>query len=509
MNQRSAENPENNAQLCSESLLDIVNQIKDAFSYPDNKSLVIRNLFVQSLDAEVAILFVEGAAQTEIIEKHIIEPLLKKQDFLSPNEDLLTIILKEIVTSSSGKILHLFEEVISELLNGNTIVAIDGTSQVLSFESPGFQSRKVAEPQVEHVLKGPKEAFIESAAMNRSLIRKQMKDRQLITEIITIGNRVPNEVSVMYIKDLADPELVCKVKQRIAQIQADMVMNLSLLEEHIEERPYSLIPSTLITERPDRACSFLLEGHIVLVMDNSPAALIVPITFWTLFHTPEDQYLRWAYGNFIRIIRLCSIFVALLTPSIYISVSTFHEEMLPTDLLLAIGATREKVPFPALIEVLLMEFAFELVREAAIRIPSVIGPTVGIVGALILGQAAVEANIVSPILVIIVALTGISSFAIPEVSFSFAVRILRFVLLFTAAYMGFFGIALILTCTIAYMVSLKSFEVPFLSPLSPHDKSSKDLILRPPVWKQWLRPFYTNPQDQQRMKKPGGNKKDD
>jgi spore germination protein KA len=488
----------------SGDMVDNLNRLKKVFTYPDNVALTIRHSYVQSMKLKAAILYLEGAADTMVIEKQIMEPLHAKNELQAQRHDKASVMLEEVLTSTSGSVKNQFGELTQDLLHGYTIVLIEDQDRALSIHTPGFISRSVTEPQVEHVLKGPKEAFIESASVNRSLIRKQLKDSQLVTEIMKVGNRALNDITILYLKDLADPALVERVKKRISQIEADTVPNLEILEQHIEDYPYSLLPTVMLTERPDRACSFLMEGHVVLLMENSPTSLILPITFWALFHTPEDQYLRWAYGNFIRFIRILAIFVALLTPSLYIAVSTFHEEMLPTDLLLAIGATRERVPFPALIEVLLMEAAFELVREAAIRIPTIIGPTIGIVGALILGQAAVEANLVSPILVIIVAMTGISSYTIPELSFNFAVRILRFVILFAAAFMGFFGIALTFTSFLAYLVSFTSFGVPFVAPLSPHDRSSKDLIVRPPVWKQWLRPFTTNPQNKQRMNKPKG-----
>ncbi|MFC4098076.1 spore germination protein [Paenibacillus xanthanilyticus] len=496
--------PEDMPRRLSSQLEENLAWIKRLFAFPENTALLIRSLRVSALDAEAAVVYLEGAADDRLIESYIIEPLLTTSPVSPQPANKLASILREIVTSPAGAMIEELSLLPGELLKGSALLLLEGESAALSLQTPGFQSRAVTEPQVEHVLKGPKEAFIESAAVNRSLIRKQLRDRQLVSETVTVGQRSVKDVSILYVKDLANPELVADVKKRLQAIDADTVANLSILEQYIEERPYSLIPSALLTERPDRACSFLMEGHIVLIMDNSPTAMVVPVTFWALFHTPEDQYLRWAYGNFIRVVRILAVFVALLTPSLYISISTFHEEMIPTDLLLAIGATRERVPFPALIEVLVMEIAFELVREAAVRIPSVIGPTIGIVGALILGQAAVEANLVSPILVIIVALTGISSFTIPEISFNFAVRILRFAMLFAASFMGFFGISLVLTCVIAYMVSFKSFGVPFLSPLSPHYRSSKDLIVRPPVWKHWLRPFNIHPLDKRRKNKPEG-----
>ncbi len=488
----------------TDSLNANLNRLKAVFTYPVSVALTIRHSYVQSMRLKAAILYLDGAADTMVIEKQVMEPLHAMNELHGERHDKAALMLEELLTSTSGTVKNTFDELTKDLLHGYTIILIEGENRALSVHTPGFSSRSVSEPQVEHVLKGPKEAFIESAAVNRSLIRKQLKDSQLVSEIMQVGDRALNDITLLYIKDLADPALIERIKKRISEIEADIVPNLEILEQHIEDHPYSLLPTVMLTERPDRACSFLMEGHIVLLMENSPTSLILPITFWALFHTPEDQYLRWAYGNFIRIIRIMAIFVALLTPSIYIAISTFHEEMLPTDLLLAIGATRERVPFPALIEVLLMEAAFELVREAAIHIPTIIGPTIGIVGALILGQAAVEANLVSPILVIIVAMTGISSYTIPELSFNFAVRILRFVILFAAAFMGFFGIALTFTAFLAYLVSFTSFGVPFVAPLSPHDRSSKDLIIRPPVWKQWLRPLVMNPQDKRRKNKPKG-----
>lgn len=253
-----------------------------------------------------------------------------------------------------------------------------------------------------------------------------------------VGQRSTKKIAILYIQDIANPQLVNNIKERIKQINVDYIEQIAILEQHFEERSYSLFPSILLTERPDRTCSFLMEGHVALLMDGSPQALIAPITFWNLFQTGEENYLRWPYGNFLRIIRLIALFIATLTPGFYIAVSTYHLEMLPTDLMLAIAATRERVPFSSFTEILFMEFSFEILREAGVRIPTAIGPTIGIVGALILGQAAVDANIVSPILVINVALTGLASFTIADNSLNFAIGIIRFLMLFAAVSFGFF-----------------------------------------------------------------------
>lgn len=484
-----------------------LDRLKQDFAYPANFALMIRELYISLFERKAAVIYLESAADTDEIEKRILTPLLSRTEAALQGRNPIDVIRLELVTSRSGKVVGSFGEIIEKVLSGSTILLVDGETQGLSFETSGFEVRQVAEPTIEHVIRGPKESFVESSTVNRSLIRKQLKDQNLIAEILTIGERTAHEVTVMYINDLANPDIVAEVKRRIQNIRVDAVLALPVLEQLIEERPFSLLPSALLTERPDRACAFLLEGHVILLMDNSPSALVVPITFWSLLHSAEDHYMRWAYAIFMRVTRLFALFVAVLTPSIYIAVSTFHEEMIPTDLLLAIAATREKVPFPALLEVLLMEFAFELVREAAIRVPTIIGPTIGIVGALILGQAAVEANIISPILVVIVALTGISSFTIPETSLNFTVRLTRFMLLFASAFMGFFGIGLVIACLLAYLSAYTSFGVPLLSPVAPHYRSSFDTILRKPTRLERIRPHNLKPQDTIRNRTPGRKSK--
>lgn len=488
--------------------------LEETFLSSVNDALKIREL--SFLQKEAVLIYIDVIVDTKVIADNIMIPLLSfltkpasveikddTQDRDEPEYDYGTLIIKHVLTASFTTKISTFQEVVTEILEGNTILLLEDYGHAISIDTAKFAARTVEEPKVEKSVKGSKEAFVESVDVNRSLIRKQLKDSRLITEVVKIGERAPSLVSVMYIQDLADPELVQKVKERTMQIKSDTVLNLDMLEEHIEDRSYSLIPSVLVTERPDRASAYLLEGHVILLMGNSPNALIAPITFWSLFQSGEDYYLRWPEGNFIRIIRLMAMFIAFFTPAIYVAASTFHVEMLPTDLMLAIAGTRERVPFPIIVEVFFMELTFEILREASTRIPTAMGATIGIVGALILGQAAVEANIISPILVVVVAITGLSSFAIPSISLNYAVRILRFGILIAATVMGFFGNALFFILILAYMSSIKSFEVPFFSPMAPHQRSSKDLILRPPVWKMWLRPFSVDPQEAIRRKKPG------
>ncbi|MFD1738976.1 spore germination protein [Bacillus salitolerans] len=488
-----------------EKELDVnLEEIKKAFSYPKNSDLVIRNIFIKSLKLKAIIIFLDHTTNTKIIEEKVMIPLLEG----SLNEyelakDTSTVIMNDLISAKEATKLTDINQVINELLIGNTMLLLDNQAYVISIQTTEFEARKVEKPNDENILKGPKEAFVESVSTNISLIRKALKSQDLVSEKVTLGARGISTVTMLYMSEIANDQLIEKVRKRIEDITAEDIQTLGILEQHIEDRPYSIVPTVLYTERPDRAVAFLKEGHIVLLMDTSPSALVVPVTFWAFFHTSEDTYARWLYGNFSRIIRLLAMFVTLFVPCAYIAITNYHVEMLPTDLVLAISASRERVPFPAIFEVILLLIAFELIREGGVRVPTPIGPTIGIVGALILGQAAVEANIISPILVIVVAVTGLASFAVPNLSLNYFVRLSTYIFLLFGALWGFLGIAVCLTIGIAYLTSIKSFDVPILSPLAPHYPSSKDLVVRPPVWKQWLRPFHVHPKDPVRAEKPG------
>ncbi|RKJ29946.1 spore germination protein, partial [Butyricicoccus sp. 1XD8-22] len=277
----------------------------------------------------------------------------------------------------------------------------------------------------------------EDVAANISLIRKKIRNENLVVESVTISKRSNNELYIVYMKDLVNDKLLKDVKNKLNSLDVNAIQNLSVLEEYIEDSNKSLFPTILSTERPDRTVSFLEDGYIALLMNNSPDSLILPATFWSFYHNPEDHYLRFIFGNFIRLLRFLALLITLFVSAFYIAATNYHVEMIPSDLLLAISATREIIPFPAIIEILLMEIAFELIREAGLRVPNPIGPTIGIVGALILGQAAVDANIVSPLVVIIVALSGLCSFAVGDISLNFSIRLVRFLFIFSAALFGF------------------------------------------------------------------------
>lgn len=459
---------------------------KEIYNYPINKDITIRHVQIGGMNTRAALFFINSITNTSVIEDHVIRPLLLNDE----SREIADMISAQSITEKQQ-----IGELLTEINNGNAVLFIDGQSMAYIISTANFKERNIESAENEVVIKGPKEAFSEGAQTNISLIRKAIRTESLVFESIVISERSNNEVIIVYLKDLANEQLVSEIRNRLNKINQDTIQNLAVLEQHIEERQMSIFPSILYTERPDRAISFIEDGFIVLLMDNSPDALVLPANFWSVFHTSEDRYLRFIDANFTRLLRVFALFITLFTSALYVAVSDFHPDMVPPDLLLAMIATREKVPFPPFFEILIMETSFELIREAGLRVPAPIGPTIGIVGALILGQAAVQANIVSPLVVIAVALGGLSSFAIGDMSLNFAVRFIRFFLIAAAALFGIYGIIILLTMGMFYLVSLTSFGVPYFAPYTPSYTAPKDTIFRNLLTNRFFRPGYLKPKD--------------
>lgn len=469
-----------------QSKLDKNNEhIKQLFSYGTNKDFSYREITAKYNQTKMSMFYYSSIVNGDKIYEAIIRPLLESDG----NE------LKEVITAENVESLDEFETVIEHINSGKAVLFQDGTDNAFSVDVAQFQHRSIGKAENESTIRGPQEAFTESLNVNVSLIRKRMHDKQLITEGKQVGTRSKTEINILYVKDLVNEDILKTVQDRIENIEVDTIRNLEILEQHIEERPYSLIPTVLFTERPGNATSYLEDGYIVLLMGNSAGCLIVPVTFWSFFHSPEDRYLRFLFGNFTRLIRMLAFYLTTMISATYIAITNFHSAMLPPDLLLAITSSRERVPFPLIFEVLIMEVAFELIREAGIRIPNPLGPTIGIVGALILGQAAVQANIISPIIVIIAAASGLTSFAITDISINYTVRITRFVFIFAAGILGMFSLMGAFLIWFMYVASIKSFGVPFFAPLSPSFKSSHDTLFRKAARSEIWRPGQIKPKD--------------
>jgi len=467
-------------------------EMKEQFSFPKNKDLILRE-FTVGRNRRAFIACLDGMADKNIINNYILRPLFNDPGINSPEtEKSSNLALENIIETNDAKKLISIKKVIAEMLKGNTALYIDGLDYILTCESIGYDKRSVESPKTEGIVKGPQEGFSENLRTNISLIRRIIRNKDLVTEFFEVGEKSSTTCAVIYLQDIINPAILDEVRRRLTGIKTDFMVSSGMLEQFIEDSPFSIIPTTLSTERPDRAASHIFEGKAVIIMDGTPFAIIAPVTLNDMMHSPEDASIKWQYTTGLRLIRFLALVIATLLPALYIAITTFHREMIPTDLLIAIAKAKENVPFPTIVEVLLMELGFELIREAGIRIPGIIGNTLGIIGALILGEAAVSANIVSPILIIIVAATGLSNFAIPNYSLAFGVRISRFYFILAGVTLGFYGLALALTGYILMLVNLKSFGIPFMSIVAPRNKRSKDAIMRWPVWMQESRPDYLN-----------------
>ncbi|MCQ6279388.1 spore germination protein [Bacillus sp. EB600] len=467
---------------------------KSIFSIPKNMDVKVREFAIGSRNCRAFMLFISTMVNIQNIQEGIMEKLVGYEHSLGKIQDIVSYPVEKTSTKIG--------EIVQYLTCGMTALFVEGDAQCYLFETTQVRGRSIEKSDNEVIIKGAKEAFNEKVIDNIALVRKKIKNENLIVEFFVLTKRSRNDVFLVYEKDLVNDDLLQAIKDRLkASSETDNILDLSMLEQYLEERPRSLFPTLLNTERPDRAASFIEEGHVVLLMENSPSCLIMPTTFWSLFHSPEDHYLRTPYGNFIRILRIISLFIAMFASCSYIAITNYHVGMIPPDLLMAVAGTRERVPFPSIIEILMMELAFELIREAGLRVPSPIGPTIGIVGALILGQAAVQANIISPIVIIVIALSGLSSFIISDVSMNFAIRMSRFLFVFAAGFMGVYGVTALFTVSLFYLVSLKSFGTPYFAPMTPHFFSSKDLLIRHVPVKERFRPGYLKPKDMVKQRK--------
>jgi spore germination protein KA len=481
----------------SKKLSDNLAYIKEKYTIPVNSDIVIRefNITVKGKTIPTFIVFIDGMTDTKVLDLAILQPLmlLSNMEIKDDDNEVGNIIRDHLLPHNQIQIVTELSDVVDDINFGGCGVFVDGIDKAFTADVKGWKSRSIERPNTEMVIRGPQEGFNEILRTNTGLIRKILKDEDLIAENISVGRRSKTPCSLMYIKDIANESLVNEVRRRLEGIKIDYLFDSGELEQLIEDNPYLAAPQILATERPDRVASMLTEGKVAIVVQGSPFVLVMPTTHIDLFHTPEDSYLRFPYANMLRIIRISAIAMSLLLPGFYIAITTFHQEMIPTDLLFAIEASREKVPFPSLVEILIMEFAFEFIREAGVRIPGPLGSTLGIIGGLILGQAAVAANIVSPILIIIVAVTGIGSFAVPNFSLGYAYRIIKFVYIFLAATAGFLGIAIGLFLQGLWLTSSKSFGIPFMAPIAPVTNGGlTDQILRTPIWKQEKRPDFLN-----------------
>lgn len=385
------------------------------------------------------------------------------------------------------------------MASGHCAVLVSGIPVALTCDVRGWKERSIHEPTTEVTVRGSKEGFTETLRVNTSMLRRRIKDRRLRIEQLTIGRVSQTEIAVVYISGVANNKTVDEVKSRLERIDVASIQESGHLEEYIEDTPFSPFPTILRTERPDRVAGNLIEGRIAVLTDGTPFALVVPATFTMFLTTPEDYFERYYLGTAIRALRYLAFLISLTLPALYVAISTFHQEMLPTPLILSIASQRERIPFPAMVEALLMELVFEVLREAGLRLPRIVGQAVSVIGALVVGEAAMRAGLVSPAMVVVVAGTGIASFATPAFSIAVSARLLRFPLILLGGSLGLFGIGAGLMMLLIHLSALRSFGVPYMEPFLPLViRDLKDAVLRVPWWAMGTRPRLVTPTDQTR-----------
>lgn len=372
-----------------------------------------------------------------------------------------------------------YTELISALLAGGSVIFVEGYSICLLVGTESLKQRGVEEASSQSVVRGPREGFTESLRSNTALVRRRIQSPMVRIEQRRLGEQTRTNIAIMYLEGMADKDVLHELRTRLDQIQLPSVLESSYIEEMIQDRRYSPFPTIFNSERPDVIASAILEGRVAILMEGTPFALIVPSLFVQAFQSSEDYYQRADFASLVRLLRYFCFVLALLTPSFYIAITTFHQEMIPTNLLISLVGQREGVPFPAFVEALIMEITFEILREAGIRLPKSIGQSVSIVGTLVIGQAAVDAGLVSAAMVIVVAITAIANFALPAFNLGISVRMLRFLLMAIAASFGLYGIMISLIIIALHLCSLQSLGVPYMSSLAPLKRNSqKDTLLR-------------------------------
>ncbi|WP_060861189.1 spore germination protein [Paenibacillus riograndensis] len=478
--------------------------------FQDCSDIVFRTF---NVDPRVLVVYIDGLTDTQTLEKVVLQPILSDKNTEGVNHACTQgeIIEQQLVAIAKVQTVSALHEVTDGILKANIAIMVEGEKQVLLAGLKKSEKRGIEEPEAEVSVRGPRDGFTETLRTNTSLIRRRIRSVELKMESVTVGQFSQTEVVIAYIHGIASTTVLEEVRNRIRQIEIDGVMESDFIEEFIEDVPWSPFPQIQNTERPDVVSAGLLEGKIAIMVDNTPFVLIVPMNFWTGLQAAEDYYERSIYNTFIRLIRYSLVNMSLLLPSLYVALSTFHQQLIPTNLLISIADSREGVPFPTFVETLLMEFMFEGLREAGIRLPKAIGSAVSIVGALVIGQAAVQAGIVSAPVVIVVAVTGISSFAIPRYNFGTAYRMLRFPMLILAGVLGLYGVICGLFIMIIHLLGLNSFGVPYMSPVAPQAlRGLKDVFVRAPRWSMNVRPAYLSGANRRRIPKgqqPNPNRK--
>jgi len=480
--------------LLNTSLAKNIKVIQNTLGHSND--IIIREITIGEAEPHrLAIISIDGLSDKTTISDSVIGKLMAN---IEEEEEIEITTINQYVRSSYltvGDVMNIehFTPLYHAILNGETVILLDGFAEGIVTSTKSAKDRAVAEPSTESVIRGPRESFTETLRTNTALIRRKIKSPNLWIKSRVIGEVTQTDVAVMYINGIASDKIVAEVLARLDRINIDGILESGYIEDLIQDSKNSMFPTIYNSERPDVIAGELLDGKVAILVDGTPFVLVVPALFTSFLQSAEDYYQHWIISSLIRILRFFGISLALVAPSLYVAITTFHQEMLPTPMLISIASQREGVPFPAVVEALIMELAFEILREAGLRMPRTIGPAVSIVGTLVIGQAAVDAGVVSAVMVIIVALTAICSFLFPAYGLSNTIRVLRFPLMILAAMFGLFGVMFGIIIIILHLCSIRSFGVPYLSPFAPFIiQDQKDAFLLLPRRFLLTRPRLVN-----------------
>lgn len=487
----------------------------DIFPNLDENQTHLTNAFKSSVDllfrelwfgktTKGFLVYLDSLVDRQYISSFIIKPLmdfgssfgssLNSPDGISGSEQELSleVLQREVLNNTSIITVDTFDRVVQGILSGQTALFLEGAQKAVLLESFGAETRSVQQPETEMTVRGPREGFIEKIGVNASLLRRKVKDEHLRLEAMNLGERTNTIIYVTYIEGIANPKLVKEVKSRLQAIDIDAILESGYIEQLIEDAPQSIFPTVGATEKPDKLAAKLLEGRVGIMVDGTPFVLTVPYLFVEAFQNSEDYYSRPYYSSVVRLLRYLAFYFSTSLPAFYVAIQSYHQEMVPTMLLINMSAGREGIPFPVIIEALGMGIIYEIIREAGIRMPTTVGQAVSIVGALVIGQAAVEAGLVSQVMVILVASTAISGFLVPPMTAP--VTLLRLYFLFTTSLLGMFGWLMSLLAIMIHLLSLRSFGIPYLSPIIPTNLGDlKDGMIRFPFWAMISRPSLLSP----------------
>ena len=473
-----------------------------------NSDIILREftITIANTPYKALIVCIDGMIDSDLVNNFLLRPLMstnsRNAKFIDYNGikikkskkvDLEKTIHDTLVPQNDINTVSTLDDIISGVNIGNCALLVDTLSSAFLVDVKGYKAREISAPSNEVVVRGSQEAFVEKLRTNTTMLRRLINNESLIIEEMNVGKISKTNIAVCYLKNVANTKLINEVKFRLNNLDIDYIISSGQLEQLIQDDSKIAFPQVIATERSDKAANHILEGRVAIIVNGSPYVLIVPGVFLDFLSSPEDLNLKHQYSNLLKIIRFIATFITLLLPGTYIAIINYHTELLPTELLFTIAAARNTVPFPTILEILIMEISFELIREAGLRVPSPFGSTIGIIGALVLGDAAVSANLVSPILIIVVAITGLSSFTIPDFSLSFSFRIYRFLYTLLGALCGLVGIAIGLFIQVSVLANLRSFGAPYLAPYIPSTNSQTALsYFVKPIWKREKRADFLN-----------------